>query len=155
MGNYKYNNKIMQSVKDGMREKYLNRKKKNIMNYNYSGANKLELILNKDSDGSFMKYKSSLYGNNLQYQKTTNGTTREEDNFNFLNKINNYFHFDNNYNINYNGKNNTIKNNGNNMTNELDFMEDLIIEVRDYLIEKSKINENNENNEIKLKQNKK
>ena len=155
VGNYKYNNKIMQSVKDGMREKYLNRKKKNIMNYNYSGANKLELILNKDSDGSFMKYKSSLYGNNLQYQKTTNGTTREEDNFNFLNKINNYFHFDNNYNINYNGKNNSIKNNGNNMTNELDFMEDLIIEVRDYLIEKSKINENNENNEIKLKQNKK
>ena len=148
VGNYKNNNKIMQSVKDGMREKYLNRKKKNIMNYNYSGANKLELIINKDSDGSFMKYKSYLYGNN---QTTTNGTIREEENYNFLNNINNC---ENNH---FNGKNNLIKSNENNMINELDFMEDLIIEVRDYLIEKNKINENkkNGNNEIKLKENKK
>ena len=153
VGNYKNNNKIMQLVKDGMREKYLNRKQKNIMNYNYSGANKLELILNKDSDGSFMKYKSSLYGNNLQYQTTTNGTIKEEENLYFLNKINNC---ENNYNINFNGKNNFIKNNENTIIiNELDFMEDTIIEVRDYLIEKNKINENNKNGNNEIKENKK
>ena len=46
VGNYKNNNnKIIQSVKDGMKQNYLNRKKKNIMNYNHSDANKLELIL--------------------------------------------------------------------------------------------------------------
>ena len=153
VGIYKNNNKIIQSVKDGMKEKYLNRKKKNNMNYNYSGGNKFELILNKDSEASFMKYKSSIYGNIPQFQTTTNGTIREEENFDAFNKINN---IENSYNLNYNAKNNFIKNNDNNLA-ELEFMEDIITEVRDYLAEnKNKINENkkNCNNEIKLKDNK-
>ena len=157
VGNYKNKNKIMQSVKDGMREKYLNRKKKTIMNYNYSGANKLELILNRDTEGSFMKYKTSLYMNSPQYQTTTSGTIKEEDNFNFLNKFNN---MEISHNLTSTTKNNFIKNNDNqNMISELALMENLIIEVRDYLIDnKSKFNEDKKNgindNKKKLKENK-
>ena len=147
VGNNKNNNnKILQSVKDGMREKYLNRKKKNVMNINHSNVNKLELILNKDAEYSFMKYKSPLYGNSPHYQSTTSGTIKGEDNF-FFNKINN---FENSCNINYNAKNFT-KNNENNALAELDTLENLIIEVRDYLIEsnngsKIKGNDNKKNN---------
>ena len=36
------NNKIIQSVKDCMREKYIKRKKKNNLNYNQNNINKLE-----------------------------------------------------------------------------------------------------------------
>ena len=161
VGNYKNNNnnKIIQSVKDGMKQNYLNRKKKNIMNYNHSDANKLELIINKENEASFMKYKSNIYGHSPQYQTTTNGTIKEEENFNYFNKINNC---DKCYNINYNSKNNLGKSNDFNNIAELDFMEDLITEVRDYLIEnKNKINEkknngindnNNIENKIKYKQ---
>ncbi len=162
VGNNKNNNnKILQSVKDGMREKYLNRKKKNIMNINHSNINKLELILNKDAEGSFMKYKSQLYGNSPQYQNTTSGTIKQEDNFTFFNKINT--NFDNSCNINYNAKyfkKNNDNNDNNNALNELDILENLITEVRDYLIDnnngsKNKINEykiyNNNNNDNKSK----
>ena len=139
------NNKIIQSVKDGMREKYLNRKKKSIMNCNHSNANKLELILNKDTEGSFMKYKSSIYTNSPQYQTTTNGTFRDEDNLNYFNKVNNN---DNSCNINYNSKNNNFnKNSDYNEFAELNYLEELITEVRDYLVNnKNKTNENNKNN---------
>ena len=148
------NNKIIQSVKDGMKEKYLNRKKKNLIHGNHSNINKLELILNKDIEGSFTKYKSSIYGNSPQYQ-TTSGTMKEEENINFFNKNNNY---ENGLNFN--------KNNEYNELAELNFMENLITEVRDYLIENKNLNkikedyknENNNNNnldnKIKLKENK-
>ena len=151
--NINNNNKILQSVKDGMREKYLNRKKKNIMNYNHSNANKLELILNKDTEGSFMKYKSQLCGNSPHYQNTTSGTIKEQD-FNFFNKINN---FENSYNINYNAKHFKKSNENNNAIIELDILENLITEVRDYLIDnKTKVNNeskknNNDDNNNKIK----
>ena len=144
IGNYKNNNKIIQSVKDGMKQNI--KKKKNIMNYNHSDANKLELILNKDNEGSFMKYKSTIYGHSPQYQTTTSGTIKEEENLNYLNKIHDK------YNLN---KNNDYNNY--NSIAELDLMEDLITEVRDYLIEKNKINENKSDNidsKIKYKENK-
>ena len=159
VGNNKNNNnKILQSVKDGMREKYLNRKKKNVMNINHSNVNKLELILNKDAEYSFMKYKSQLYGNSPHYQNTTSGTIKEEDNF-FFNKINN---FENSCNINYNAKN-FKKNNENNALAELDALENLITEVRDYLIESNngskikgndKKKNNNDDNKNILKESK-
>ena len=151
--NYKNKNKIIQSVKDGMREKYLNRKKKTFMNNN-SVTNKLELILNRDFEGSFMKYKTSLYGNSPQYQTTTNGIIKEEDNLNITNKLNN---MDINHNLTSTSKSNyNNKNNSQIMISELDFMENLITEVRDYLIDnKTKVNEDKKNeSKRKLKENK-
>ena len=151
--NYKNKNKIIQSVKDGMREKYLNRKKKTFMNNN-SVTNKLELILNRDFEGSFMKYKTSLYGNSPQYQTTTNGIIKEEDNLNITNKLNN---MDINHNLTSTSKSNyNNKNDSQIMISELDFMENLITEVRDYLIDnKTKVNEDKKNeSKRKLKENK-